>query len=171
MKTPKQGANRPEQRSQKRRPERGTNPTSGKTGRVVPERKVKQRPSPGPTPRPLEKYPKPLFAWTADPAEFQHALKYQMERHGDTTWHLFRALFEEQESFDRTTLHSWVTGRKAPQSLDSFEILARIERRYRLPEGYFKNKLPHKSRSAHGHSFNTEMSTLERRRMAWRLPL
>ncbi|ENN89812.1 hypothetical protein RHSP_08544 [Rhizobium freirei PRF 81] len=48
-------------------------------------------------------------------------------------------------------------------------MLGRIERRYRLPEGYFKAKLPHPSRSASGFNLSG-IDPAERRRMAWHLP-
>ena len=57
-------------------------------------------------------------------------------------WHLYRAVTGENENFDHKTLLSWVKGAKVPRSLDSFEILSRIERRDRLPNGYLKGKLP-----------------------------
>ena len=49
------------------------------------------------------------------------------------------------------------------------EILGRIERRYRLPVGYFKAKLPHQARSSSGHILE-DISPAERRRLAWHLP-
>lgn len=51
----------------------------------------------------------------------------------------------------------------------SYNILGRIERRYGLPNGYFKPKLPHQSRSLYGHDLE-DISPTERRRLAWRLP-
>src|SRR5690606_10550115 len=42
-------------------------------------------------------------------------------------------------------------------------------RRYRLPEGYFKTKLPYLARATRG--FNPpDISPAERRRVAWHLP-
>jgi len=38
---------------------------------------------------------------------------------------------------DKNTLLSWIEVRRVPRSTDSFDVLGRIERRYRLPEGYF----------------------------------
>ncbi|RJG40361.1 hypothetical protein D3Y55_23905 [Mesorhizobium sp. DCY119] len=51
----------------------------------------------------------------------------------------------------------------------SFDSLGRIERRYRLPKGYFKAKLPHGARAASGHMLD-EIGPAERRRLAWHLP-
>ncbi len=56
-----------------------------------------------------------------------------------------------------------------PRSVASYDILARIERRYRLPAGYFKAKLPHQARSLHGHDLS-DITPAERRRIAWHLP-
>tara|TARA_R110002012_G_scaffold104331_4_gene244735 strand:+ start:760 stop:1203 length:444 start_codon:yes stop_codon:yes gene_type:complete len=72
------------------------------------------------------------------------------------------------ETFDDKTLLSWVQGERVPRSLTCFEILSRIERRYRLGQGYFKAKLPHQSRSLHGHDMG-DISAAERRRLAWHL--
>ncbi|MBB4091531.1 hypothetical protein GGQ79_000004 [Ochrobactrum pecoris] len=57
-----------------------------------------------------------------------------------------------------------------PRSVESFEILSRIERRYRLRDGYFKAKLPHQARSAYGLNVGENIGAAERRRLAWHLP-
>ncbi|OAP50304.1 hypothetical protein ATB98_14920 [Sinorhizobium saheli] len=93
-----------------------------------------------------------------------------MRRHGDSYWHLHRAVVREEDAFDHKTLLSWTKGTKVPRSIESFEILSRIERRYRLPDGYFKAKLPHQARSASGHEVGSDISPSERRRLAWHLP-
>ncbi len=46
---------------------------------------------------------------------------------------------------------------------------ALIERRYRLQEGYFKDKLPHQARSLYGHDLG-DISPAERRRISVHLP-
>jgi hypothetical protein len=124
----------------------------------------------GVPPKPVEEFPKPLFDWQGDPQDFQQALIYHMRRHGDSYWHLYRAVVGEHEAFDHGTLLTWVNGKKVPRSLNSFEILSRIERRYRLPSGYFKSKLPHQSRSGSGHDVGSDITPTERRRLAWHLP-
>jgi len=125
---------------------------------------------PGVQPKPIEAFPKPLFDWTEEPEGFQEALIYHMRRHGDSYWHLHRAVVRDDDAFDHKTLLSWTKGTMVPRSLDSFEILSRIERRYRLPEGYFNAKLPHQSRSASGHDVGSDIGRAERRRLAWHLP-
>jgi len=117
-----------------------------------------------------EEFPRPLFDWTDDPPDFQQALAYHMRRHGEDYLTLYRAVGRDHATFNRTTLLSWTNGAKVPRSVDSFEILSRIERRYRLPDGYFKGKLPHQSRSASGHDLGSDISPAERRRLAWHLP-
>ncbi|SOC81724.1 hypothetical protein SAMN05421890_0101 [Ensifer adhaerens] len=123
----------------------------------------------GPQPKPISPFPEPLFEATDDPASFQDALVYQMRRFGESYWQLYRAVVGLGETFDEKTLLSWVQGERVPRSLMSFEILSRIERRYRLGQGYFKAKLPHQSRSPYGHDMG-DISAAERRRLAWHLP-
>jgi len=92
-----------------------------------------------------------------------------MERHGDSCWQLRRAIVKPDENFDHKTFVSWLNGTRAPRSVTSFEVLGRIEKRYRLPQGYFKAKLAHPSRAATGHR-PTDITPSQRRRLAWHLP-
>lgn len=87
-----------------------------------------------------------------------------MCRFDDTYWQLHRAVVHLDETFDNKTLLSWMQGERVPCSVASFNILRRIERRYRLQEGYFKDKLPHQARSLYGHDLG-DISPVER----WRL--
>lgn len=123
----------------------------------------------GPQPKPISPFPEPLFEATDDPASFNDALVYHMRRFGESYWQLYRAIVRLGETFDDKTLLSWLQGERVPRSLTSFEILSRIERRYRLEQGYFKAKLPHQSRSLYGHDMG-DISAAERRRLAWHLP-
>jgi hypothetical protein len=123
----------------------------------------------GPHPKPIQPFPEPLFETSEDPASFQDALIYHMRRFGDSYWQLHRAVSRLNETFDGTTLLSWIRGERVPRSIASFGILSRIEHRYRLKEGYFKAKLPHQSRSLHGHDLG-DISTAERRRISLHLP-
>ncbi|MEN3148482.1 hypothetical protein ABCW43_14305 [Neorhizobium sp. IRAMC:178] len=123
----------------------------------------------GSQPKPISPFPEPLFEATDDPASFHDALVYQMRRFGESYWQLYRAVVRLGETFDDKTLLSWVQGERVPRSLTSFEILSRIERRYRLAQGYFKAKLPHQYRSLYGHDLG-DISAAERRRLAWHLP-
>jgi len=120
-------------------------------------------------PKPISPFPEPLFEATDDPTSFNDALVYHMRRFGESYWQLYRAVVRLGETFDDKTLLSWVQGERVPRSLTSFEILSRIERRYRLGQGYLKAKLPHQSRSLYGHDMG-DISAAERRRLAWHLP-
>ncbi|WP_027040221.1 hypothetical protein [Mesorhizobium ciceri] len=128
---------------------------------------IRQRP--GVKPRPIDEFPEPLFTEWSDPTAFQEALELHMRRHGDSYWNLHRAVVEDHETLDRSTIRHWLLGTKVPRSVASFQLLGRIERRYRLPEGYFKAKLPHPARSAYGHILD-DIGPAERRRLAWHLP-
>ncbi|WP_413251180.1 hypothetical protein [Shinella zoogloeoides] len=123
----------------------------------------------GPAPKPISPFPDPLFEATADPTSFQDALIYHMRRFGDSYWQLYRAVVRLTETFDSKTLLSWIQGERVPRSVASFDILRRIEQRYRLSEGYFKAKLPHQQRSLYGHDLG-DISPAERRRISLHLP-
>lgn len=138
-------------------------PTSGR----IP---VHPKPSSLASADPVEEFPAPLFAWTEDPQTFQQALNYHMRRFGETYWCLHRAIIKQHEIFDIRTISNWANGTKTPRSADSFDVLTRIERRYRLPEGYFKSRLPHQVRSIYGHNLGSDVSAAERRRIVWHLP-
>ncbi|UXT60719.1 hypothetical protein FY134_23755 (plasmid) [Agrobacterium fabrum] len=123
----------------------------------------------GPAPKPISPFPEALFEATEDPASFQDALVYHMRRFGESYWQLHRAVVHLDETFDNKTLLSWMQGERVPRSVTSFDMLRRIERRYRLPEGYFKEKLPHQARSLYGHELG-DISPAERRRISLHLP-
>ncbi len=124
----------------------------------------------GPKPKPIHPFPDPLFEADEDPTGFQDALVYHMRRYGESYWQLSRAVVRLGETFDPKTLLSWIEGDRVPRSVASVDILSRIERRYRLPAGYFKAKLPHQTRSLRGHDHLGDISAAERRRLAWHLP-
>ncbi|MGV1758863.1 hypothetical protein ACQZ6F_19175 [Rhizobium sp. A22-96] len=119
--------------------------------------------------RKIVEFPKPLFDLWEDPSDFAEALQLHLRRHGETYWVLHRSIVGPDDITDKKTLLTWVEGQRVPRSTESFDILARIERRYRLPVGYFKAKLPHPSRSASGFNLSG-IEPSERRRIAWHLP-
>lgn len=121
----------------------------------------------GPQPKPVVEFPVASAANWTDVSGFAAALNLHMERHGDTYWSLHRAIIRESDSFDRTTLKSWMSGEREPRTLQSRDLLLRIERRYRLPNGYFSGKLSHPARAATGYSVGKKS---EQRRLAWHLP-
>lgn len=94
-----------------------------------------------------------------------------MARHGDSCGHLVRAIVRLKEKFDRKTFYCWAAGAKLPGTVQSFEMLARVEHRYRLPAGYFRSKLTNSGRALVGVGRRlTDVSASERRRLAWHLP-
>jgi len=122
------------------------------------------------------KYPKPVVAMPValcdswdEPSSFAEALRLHMARHGESFWSLSRAIIRPKEVFDRTTIKHWLSGARAPRTVASFRVLRRIERRYRLPEGYFAAKLAHRTRALVGHKLSG-IGASERRRLAWHLP-
>lgn len=123
----------------------------------------------GAKPQQIDEFPQPKALQWQDPPTFREALALHMERHGDSYWHLHRAIVRDGETFDRQTLRSWVKGTRAPISVASMEMLGRIERRYRLPTRYFKAKLPHRARAVRGHE-PKGIGRAERQRLAWHLP-
>lgn len=123
----------------------------------------------GPAPKPISAFPDPLFEANDDPASFQDALVYHMRRFGESYWQLYRAVVLLNETFDSKTLLSWIQGERVPRSVASFDILRRIEKRYRLNPDYFKAKLPQKVRSLYGHDLGN-ISPAERRRISLHLP-
>jgi hypothetical protein len=143
-----------------RNPQRGTTDGSFARSTSAPR---------GPAPKPISPFPEPIFEAADDPASFQDALVYHMRRFGDSYWQPYRAVVHLNETFDNKTLLSWIQGERMPRSVASFDILRRVERRYRLPEGYFKEKLPHQARSLHGHDLG-DISPAERRRISLHLP-
>ncbi|MBO6666463.1 MAG: hypothetical protein JJ922_02910 [Parvibaculum sp.] len=125
---------------------------------------------PGPKPRPIVEFPQAASGSWEDPADFPTALALHMQRHGDSCWQLCRSIVKPVEAFDRRTVQSWVSGDNCPATLESFEILRRIELRYRLPVGYFRSKLSVTNRSTRSLRKLEGVSTAERRRLAWHLP-
>lgn len=117
---------------------------------------------------PIE-FPEPISADWKDPETFHEALALHMSWHRDSSTLLRRSVVKQGEKFDRKTLDVWKNGSKSPTTAFSFEILRRIEVRYRLPLGYFKAKLPHPGRATSGHR-SLLVSAAERRRLAWHLP-
>ena len=156
---------RPPRKPVEKAPASSRNATSSRPGQA----RETSRQTPGAKPRIIEEFPTPLYDEWLDPPIFQEALELHMRRHGDSYWHLHRAVVREDENLDRSTIRHWLRGSKAPRSLASMEVLGRIEQRYRLPAGYFKAKLPYQTRSASGHIL-ADVGSAERRRLAWHLP-
>lgn len=125
-----------------------------------------------PTPRivgSVSCFAKPTSIRRREPATFAAAFAYQLERHQDTCASLHRAIILSGERFNPTTFSKWRRAETLPQTLQSMEILGRIECRYRLPDNYFKSKLPIGARAAYGHDLS-ECDPWERARIAWHVP-
>lgn len=120
-------------------------------------------------PRPIIMYPKPLWDDWDDPADFEEALALHIRRHGENVSRLYKALALGDDVVDIRTLYDWRNGVLAPRSATGFRVLAAIERRYRLPEGYFRPKLPHPGRLIASKTLS-RLPMAERRRLAWHLP-
>ncbi|MFC0104491.1 hypothetical protein [Sphingopyxis terrae] len=123
----------------------------------------------GPKPKPVVEFPEALAGEWVDPPSFPEALALHMKRHGDTCNHLHRAIIRPGDKTDRKTIQTWVAGLKSPGTIESLSVLERIERRYRLPAGYFQGKLDHSGRAAARPAISKFTAT-ERRRLAWHLP-
>lgn len=121
------------------------------------------------TRRPIVEFPEPLWTEWEDVDGFADSLNLHIRRHGDSVRHLFYAVAQEDKATNHRTLMKWATGEMTPRSIQSLEVLARIERRYRLPAGYFKAKLPYLGRARTGHVLE-DFTPAERRRLAWHLP-
>jgi hypothetical protein len=143
---------------------------STKVSPSAPRRSRRGRP-PGPVAKGLEIEPHPRApaAGSPEPPSFDAALDIHMRRFGDSAPGLLSALLAEEEVFDPATIRSWRRGDKTPQSVGSLEVLRRIEGRYGLPDGYFADRLPDRTRAAHGHRVQG-ISPSEHRRLAWHLP-
>ncbi len=138
-----------------------------KSSKSVPEKaKISRR---GRLRRAVIEFPCAAFDQWDEPTTFHGALDLHMRRHGDTCWHLHRAVVRSKEHMDPKTIVTWRRGQRSPRSVESLAVLTRIERRYRLPAGYLKSKLPHQGLAAKGHSING-IGAAERRRLAWHLP-
>ncbi|PKP68289.1 MAG: hypothetical protein CVT83_05725 [Alphaproteobacteria bacterium HGW-Alphaproteobacteria-5] len=133
-------------------------------------RRGPRKSKPGPKPRPIIEFPLADPSPWEDPTDFPTALALHMQRHGDSCWQLCRSIVKPLEAFDRKTVQSWVSGDNCPATLESFEILRRIELRYRLPIGYFRSKLSVTNRATKSLRKLEGVSTAERRRLAWHLP-
>ncbi len=129
----------------------------------------KVRKKPGVRPRAIVEFPEPLHTTWDDPAAFGEALQLHARRHGETIYHLYNAVVQPEDGVNRSTLISWGRGKKVPRAAISLEVLGRIERRYRLPAGYFLTLSGTPDR-APGDFDLDDISPSERRRLAWHLP-
>lgn len=119
--------------------------------------------------RPIIEFPEPSATDWIDPVSFSEALRLHLNRHGESTWHLCKALARPGETLETKTLRNWSNGIKLPGTAKSLELLQQIERRYRLPNGYFRAKLGGAGKAI-TRGVMAGVSPSERRRLAWHLP-
>jgi hypothetical protein len=89
----------------------------------------------GPKAKVIIEFPEPLWTEWEEPDTLSDALNLHMKRHGDTVRHLFLALDSSGNANDQRTLMKWCTGQLVPRTVQSLAVLAKVERRYRLPDG------------------------------------
>lgn len=123
----------------------------------------------GPKPKAIVKLPEPLWTEWEEPETLSEALNLHMRRHGDTVRHLFLAVDRNGNANDQRTLMKWCTGQLLPRTVQSLAVMAKVQRRYRLPAGYFKSKMPNRGRATYAHGLE-DISAHERRRLAWHGP-
>lgn len=148
--------------------------TRGKAGGGASAKPTDEKPSAAKKKRcypkkPIVELPVALWEEWVDPPTFSEALLLHIQRHGDSLRHLSIAVSNEDAVLDAHNLRKWCSGACSPQSVQSFDILRRIERRYRLPKGYLASKLPHQGRANRGHEVE-DVGGAEMRRLAWHLP-
>lgn len=136
---------------------------------VMPESDIPVRKRRGPMPRVVVEFPEPVETEWAESNEFGAALRLHARRHGESIYHLYNAVVRPEDGVNRSTLIGWGRGARMPRTVTSLEILGRIERRYRLPAGYFRRFMGNAPRAASGHALK-DISPSERRRLAWHLP-
>ncbi|RAU22466.1 hypothetical protein CU669_07125 [Paramagnetospirillum kuznetsovii] len=117
----------------------------------------------------IEEFPEPVERDWDEPDDLGSALRLHANRHGETIHRLYKAVVRPEDGMHLSTLLSWARGEKAPRSVISLDVLRRIERRYRLPKGYFAEKAANPVRAATGFDLG-DVSPSERRRLAWHLP-
>ncbi len=123
----------------------------------------------GPKPKPIVEFPDAIHGPWIDPPTFADALALHMRRHRESCEHLHKCVTTPDDGSCRKTIRKWITEVSAPGSVESFETLARIERRYKLPLGYFRAKLASDARAPRGKPIKG-IPAAEQRRLAWHLP-
>lgn len=124
---------------------------------------------PGRPPNAIVEFPQAVAGEWKEPVDFRTALDLHMRRHGDSSYGLAAALREVGGQIFASTIAVWRRGSKVPQSADSLRLLALIERRYRLPIGYFRTKCERAPRAIRREAL-PGVTPAEMRRLAWHLP-
>lgn len=77
----------------------------------------------GPKPKLLVEFLEALEQEWVDSSSFPEGFALQMRRHGDSCNHLRRAIIGSGDKTDRTTIHTWVAGAKAPGTIESLSVM------------------------------------------------
>ncbi|MCO6393282.1 hypothetical protein GTW25_19875 [Aliihoeflea aestuarii] len=117
----------------------------------------------------IDDNPEALWTDWSEPSDLASALRLHLERHGETVYRLAKAVTLAGVLLDRPTLAKWVAGTASPRTVNSLEALACIEKRYGLPDGNLRAKLPHPNRAFVANLLDN-IPLPERRRLAWHLP-
>ncbi|MBO6894284.1 MAG: hypothetical protein JJ866_20240 [Roseibium sp.] len=123
----------------------------------------------GKPPPPIVEFPEPLETTWVEPSNFGAALRAHSKRHGESIYHLFNAVVRTDDGIKRSTFVGWGRRNSAPTSATSQDILRRIERRYRLPNGYFSS-VDRAAADTTTHCELDDLTPAERRRLVWHLP-
>ncbi|MFG1421720.1 hypothetical protein [Roseixanthobacter liquoris] len=123
----------------------------------------------GPKPKPIVEFPVAREGDWVDPGSFVEALQLHMDRHSESACYLERVLAAGGCPVSVTTIRMWLRDRKIPRTANSLLALDFLDRRYRLPTGYFRSKLPITDRSPSMKKL-AGIDRAERRRLAWHLP-
>ncbi|THD59060.1 hypothetical protein [Phenylobacterium sp.] len=100
---------------------------------------------------------------------FARAFDLALKRYEPSIAALVTHLEAQGVAIDRATLRTWRLGQKPPSKARSFMALALLERRWRLPDGYFRRLLPHSDRAVGGR-LAPGLTASEKRRYLWHLP-
>ncbi|MFG1359974.1 hypothetical protein [Xanthobacter pseudotagetidis] len=149
---------RPNEHSRSPQDPETEDPTPGKRGRRTGQRA-----------KPVVEFPSATSEHWIEPETFADALRLHMERHADSSCHLEKVFAASGHSVLMTTIRQWLRGLKVPRTASSLAALDLLDRRYCLPTGYFRSKLPMTDRSPSAKKL-PGIGPAERRRLAWHLP-
>ncbi|WP_198137420.1 hypothetical protein [Roseibium aggregatum] len=152
---------------------RASRPQEARPDEQVPERSSERLPEDrkrrGKQHRPVVEFPDPLQSKWDQPSDFGAALRLHSKRHGESIYHLYNAVVGNDDGIKRSTFLGWGRRKTAPAAPICLDILGRIERRYRLPAGYFSS-VPAVAGRSSGSCELDDMTAAERRRLVWHLP-
>ncbi|TFF19852.1 hypothetical protein E3C22_19500 [Jiella endophytica] len=143
-----------------------SSPSTPPVGRASREKPKQKR---GRKPRPILDRPPALWEAEVPDGTFAESLRREIERHGETMYHLSRAIEASGLPCNPKTLSDWCSASASPRTIGSLRTVAFIERRYGLPDGALKVLLPKQNAAPRGHLL-ADITPSERRRLVWHLP-